>query len=87
MRITVFVIAGLQAAAILAALMSVLFGDNDPAGRALGSAYTTLAAIAFAAVVGPALMLAYWNKWLGLALGLALAGPVAITVIVAYAVS
>jgi hypothetical protein len=87
MRITVFVIAGLQAAAILAALMSVLFGDNDPAGRALGSAYTTLAAIAFAAVVGPALMLAYWNKWLGPALGLALAGPVAITVIVAYAVS
>jgi hypothetical protein len=87
MRITVFVIAGLQAAAILAALMSVLFGDNDPAGRALGSAYTTLAALAFAAVVGPALMLAYWNKWLGLALGLALAGPVAITVLVAYAVS
>ncbi len=58
--------------------MSVLFGDNDPAGRALGSAYTTLAALAFAAVVGPALMLAYWNRWLGLALGLALAGPVAI---------
>jgi hypothetical protein len=87
MRITVFVIAGLQAAAILAALMSVLFGDNDPAGRALGSAYTTLAALTFAAVVGPALMLAYWNKWLGLALGLALAGPVAITVLVAYAVS
>ena len=47
MRITVFVIAGLQAALILAALMSVLFGDNDPAGRALGSAYTTLAALAF----------------------------------------
>jgi hypothetical protein len=87
MRIAVFIIAGLQAALILAALVSVLFGDNDPAGRALGSAYTTLAALAFAAVVGPALVLAYQNRWLGLALGLALAGPVALAVLVAYAVS
>lgn len=86
MRIATLIIAGIQAAAILAGFASVLFGDNDPAGRALGQAWTSLAAIAFVAVVLPALCLAWMNRLVPLALALALAGPLALAGLLAYAV-
>jgi hypothetical protein len=85
MRMATLVIAGLQAAALLAALASLLFGDNDPAGRALGQAWTSLGGIAFAAVVVPALVLAWRNRLLPLALALALAGPVALAALIFFA--
>lgn len=85
MRTAIFVIAGIQAALILAGLASVLFGDNDAAGRALGEAWMSLAAIAFSVVVAPALVLAWTNRLLPLALALALAGPVALAGLIIFA--
>jgi len=82
MRTATFILAGLQAAALLAAAASVLFGDNDPAGRALGQAWTSLAAIAFFVVVVPAVVLAWRDRMLPLAVLLALAGPVALALLI-----
>jgi hypothetical protein len=84
MRRTTLVLAGIQAALLLAALASLLFGDNDPAGRALGQAWTSLGGIAFAAVVVPALVLAWQNRLLPLALALALAGPIALAGLIVF---
>jgi hypothetical protein len=80
-----FIVAGIQAALILVGFASVLFGDNDPPGRALGQAWMSLAAFAFLAVVAPALALAWANRLLPLALALALAGPVALAGLIVFA--
>lgn len=85
MRIAVLILAGLQAVLLLAAVSSLLFGGSDPAGQALGEAYTTLAALAFAAVVVPALVLAAKNRLLPLALALSLAAPLALAVLITVA--
>jgi hypothetical protein len=86
MRVAIFVIAGLQAALLLAAVLSLLFGGADPAGQALGEAYTALAAIAVGACVVPALALAWSHRLLPLALMLSLAAPLALAVLIAYAI-
>lgn len=85
MRTSVFVLAGIQIALLLLAVSSLVFGDADPAGQALGEAWTSLAAMAVAACVVPALVLAVKNRALPLALALALAAPVTLAALLAFA--
>ena len=86
MRTTIFVVGGLQATLLLAAALSLLFGGADPAGQALGSAWTALAAIAVAVCVIPALILAWNDRLLPLALALSLAALLTFAVLLAYAI-
>jgi hypothetical protein len=86
MRTAVLILAGFQAVLLLAAVSSLLFGGADPAGQALGEAYTTLATIAVAVFVVPAIVLALKNRLLPLALALSLAAPLALATLIAYAI-
>ncbi|HYD14771.1 MAG TPA: hypothetical protein VEA77_00080 [Hyphomicrobium sp.] len=86
MSTTIFVVGGLQAMLLLAAIASLLFGGADPAGQALGEAWTALAAIAVAVCVIPALILAWNDRLLPLALALSLAALLTFAVLLAYAI-
>jgi len=86
LRGLVFLVGGLETAAFLALLVLLdPFGASDPLGRAISVGLSGLVATAYAALVVPALLLAAWNRFLPVALALALLAPVALCAVLRFA--
>ncbi|MCC2112954.1 MAG: hypothetical protein KDJ16_13050 [Hyphomicrobiales bacterium] len=76
MRILVFILVGLQVIVTTVLMIDVLTMSSDPAGEAMAQGIAAIFAILTAMFGMPALLLALFNRYLVIALILALIMPV-----------
>jgi hypothetical protein len=81
LRKTVQVIGVVEGVLLLGIIVLVITSNSDPAGDAMAAAFGTLAAIALAVFVFPALLAVRKNRFLKLALALVVLPPLAIMLI------